>query len=42
MAFAGEYASGKTRVTVGCDKFRLPRWVIVNYTSFNLFKDYIG
>lgn len=42
MAFAGEYASGKTRVTVGCDKFRLPRWVIVNYTSFDLFKDYIG
>lgn len=42
MAFAGEYASGKTRVTVGSDKFRLPRWVIVNYTSFDLFKDYIS
>lgn len=42
MAFAGEYAGGKTRVTVGADKFRLPRWVIVDYTTFDLFKEYIS
>lgn len=42
MAFAGEYAGGSTRVTVGADKFRLPRWVIVDYTTFDLFKEYIS
>lgn len=42
MAFAGEYAGGKTKVTVGADKFRLPRWVIVNYTTFDLFKEYLS
>lgn len=42
MAFAGEYAGGKTRVTVGADKFRLPRWVIVNYTTMQNFKNYVN
>lgn len=42
MAFAGEYAGGKTKVTVGADKFRLPRWVIVNYTTMGKFKSYVN
>lgn len=42
MAFAGEYAGGKTKVIPGIDKFRLPRWVIVNYTTQKQFISYVN
>lgn len=42
MAFAGEYAGGKTRATVGADKFRIPRWVIVDYTTMEDFISYVN
>ena len=42
MAFAGERAGGKIKVTPGIDKFRLPRWVIVNYTTQNQFISYVN
>ena len=42
MAFAGEYAGGKIKVTPGIDKFRLPRWVIVNYTTKKQFISYVN
>ena len=42
MAFAGEYAGGKTEATVGIDKFRIPRWVIVNYTTMDNFISYVN
>lgn len=42
MAFAGEYAGGKTKVVPGIDKFRLPRWVIVSYTTNELFISYVN
>lgn len=42
MAFAGERAGGKTKVTPGIDKFRLPRWVIVNYTTRKEFISYVN
>ncbi len=41
LAFAGEYAGGKTKAEVGINKFRIPRWVIVTYTTMDLFKDYV-
>lgn len=42
MAFAGEYAGGKIKVTPGIDKFRLPRWIIVNYTTKKQFISYVN
>lgn len=42
MAFAGERAGGKIKVTPGIDKFRLPRWVIVNYTTQKQFISYVN
>ena len=42
MAFAGERAGGKIKVTPGIDKFRLPRWVIVNYTTQTQFISYVN
>lgn len=42
MAFAGEYAGGNIKVTPGTDKFRLPRWVIVNYTTKSQFISYVN
>lgn len=42
MAFAGEYTGGKTKAVVGIDKFRIPRWVIVNYTTMNEFTKYVN
>ena len=42
MAFAGEKAGGKTKVIPGIDKFRLPRWVIVDYTTKKQFISYIN
>ena len=41
MAFAGEYTGGKTKATVGINKFRIPRWVIVNWTSKRDFENYV-
>ena len=41
MAFAGEYTGGKTKATVGINKFRIPRWVIVNWTSKHDFESYV-
>lgn len=42
MAFAGEYTGGKTKAEVGIDKFRIPRWVIVTYTTMDKFKSYVS
>lgn len=42
MAFAGEYAGGLIKVVPGIDKFRLPRWVIVNYTTIEKFISYVN
>ena len=42
MAFAGERAGGKIKVVPGIDKYRLPRWVIVNYTTKKLFISYVN
>lgn len=42
MAFAGERAGGKIKVVPGIDKYRLPRWVIVNYTTKELFISYVN
>lgn len=42
MAFAGEYAGGKIKVTPGINKFKLPRWVIVNWTTMEKFISYIN
>ncbi len=42
MAFAGEYAGGKTKATVGGDKYRIPRWVIVNWTTMDDFISYVS
>ena len=42
MAFGGEYENGYKYVKPGIDKFRLPRWVIVNYTEMNTFKQYLN
>lgn len=42
MAFAGEYAGGNTKAIVGIDKFRIPRWVIVTYTTMEKFESYVS
>ena len=42
MAFAGEYEGGKTKAVIGIDKFRIPRWVIVTYTTMNKFISYVS
>lgn len=42
IAFAGEYAGGQTQATVGMDKFRIPRWVIVTYTTMSTFISYVS
>lgn len=41
MAFAGEKANSDNMVHVGSDKYSLPRFVIVNYTSMVDFKNYL-
>lgn len=41
MAFAGEHAGNKTKATVGGDKYRIPRWVIVTYTTMDTFISYV-
>ena len=40
MAFAGE--SGDSKVRVGQDKYTIPRFVVVNYTSMNSFINYVN
>ena len=40
MAFAGE--SGDSKVRVGQDKYKIPRFVVVNYTSMNSFINYVN
>lgn len=42
MAFAGEMAGGKHIVKVNADKYRLPRWVIVNWTTKDQFISYVN
>lgn len=33
MAFAGAYANGKAKMTVGADKFKIPRFTMINTSS---------
>lgn len=42
MAFGGEKENGHDYVKPGIDKFRLPRWVIVNYTDMETFIQYLN
>ena len=39
MAFAGQ--NGK-KATVGVNKYKIPRYVIYNYTSMNTFINYVS
>ena len=42
MAFAGESRKSDNLVKVGIDKYKLPRFVVVDYTTMNNFKKYIN
>lgn len=42
MAFVGESTRGDNLVKVGSDKFRLPRFVIVNYTTDDNLRNYFN
>lgn len=42
MAFAGEYEGGYTKAVIGINKFKIPRWVIVNYTTMKDFESYVS
>jgi len=42
MAFGGYYEAGNLRAYPGINKFKLPRYVIMNYTSANDLAKYIG
>lgn len=42
MAFAGESLRGKNKATVGMDKFRIPRFVIVTWTTMADFTNYLA
>ena len=42
MAFAGESSCSDNLVKVGMNKFKLPRFVMVNYTSKYDLKTYFG
>lgn len=42
MAFGGPYEGGKSRVTVGNSKYKLPRFIIYNTTTVDNIKNYIG
>lgn len=42
MAFAGESSYKDNHVTVGSDKYRLPRFVVVNYTTMSDFANFVG
>ena len=41
MAFGGEEEDGQKYASVGIDKFKVPRWIIVNYTRMDTFISYI-
>ena len=41
MAFAGESIGSNNMIHVGSDKYSLPRFVIVNYTSMTDFSNYL-
>lgn len=38
MAFAGEYAGGHYKMTVGADKYRIPRFTLLSDSSVNYLK----
>ena len=40
MAFAGQLKDSKVRV--GQDKFKIPRYVIANYTTMTQFINYVS
>lgn len=42
MAFAGESFYRNNHVTIGSDKYRLPRFVVVDYTKMTEFTEFIG
>lgn len=42
MAFAGESYRSDNLVKVGSDKYRLPRFVVVNYTTMKDFTNYLN
>lgn len=42
MAFGGEYEGNYYKVVPGINKFKLPRWVIVNWTTMNKFISYVN
>ncbi|MGM9882451.1 MAG: polysaccharide deacetylase family protein [Bacilli bacterium] len=42
MAFAGETPGAKNKATVGMDKFKIPRFVVVTWTTMDDFKSYLA
>ena len=42
MAFGGPYEGGHTKAMPGIDKFKIPRYVIMNYTTAKDIAGYIG
>ena len=42
MAFGGYYEGGKAKASPGINKFKLPRYVIYNYTTANNIANYIN
>lgn len=42
MAFGGEYDGGQINVKPGINKFKIPRWVMVTYTTMNKFISYLN
>ena len=42
MAFAGESYYSDNLAKVGSNKFKLPRFVVVNYTTMSNFTNYIN
>lgn len=42
IAFAGESSYKNSHVTVGSNKYKLPRFVVVDYTKMTEFTEFIG
>lgn len=42
MAFGGEYEDGQINVKPGINKFKIPRWVMVTYTTMSKFASYLN
>lgn len=42
MAFGGEFEGGQINVKPGINKFKIPRWVMVTYTTMNNFVSYLN